>query len=77
MKVHIKLFAATAEATGIEELTLEDFTDMAVLQDYLFRQYPALKDLSFIIAHNQEVKQLDFALEDGDEIAILPPFAGG
>ena len=77
MKVNVKLFASIAEATGEEELVLEDFSSMAVLESHLFSQYPALKDMTFVIAHNQEIKEPDFALADGDEIALLPPFAGG
>ena len=77
MKVHIKFFASIAEVTGREEAVLEDFSTMAVLESHLFNQYPSLKEMTFVIAHNQEIKQIDFALADGDEIALLPPFAGG
>ena len=77
MKINVKFFASVAEVTGSDETTIEDFATMKVLQAHLFNTYPALKEMTFVIAHNQEVKQLDFPLSDGDEIAILPPFAGG
>ena len=40
-------------------------------------EYPFLKNMNYLIAVNQEVIKDNIALRDGDEIALMPPFAGG
>jgi molybdopterin synthase catalytic subunit len=42
-------------------------------------RYPRLKDMasSIVLARNQEFAELSACLEDGDEIAFLPPVSGG
>ena len=49
---------------------------MSGLKEALLDKYPDFKNKDFRIAQNQELVA-DTALLTGQEIAVLPPFAGG
>lgn len=80
--VHIKvlLFARFAELLGNTELDLElrsPATVRTVLDSLRERSGGAQLPPSPLVARNRVHAQLDTALEDGDEVAVLPPLAGG
>jgi molybdopterin synthase sulfur carrier subunit len=77
MHVTIKYFGQIAEITNIEEESLE-FTGQKIseLIDKLYLKYSLLKNKDFQVAQNQELVALETELT-GQEIALLPPFAGG
>ncbi|MAE97139.1 MAG: molybdenum cofactor biosynthesis protein MoaE [Deltaproteobacteria bacterium] len=85
MQVMVKLFGSIREATGAEELAvpLADGSRVSALRSLLVEQEPA-----FALAHgelgerlrvsvNMEIVTGDPPLSDGDEVAFLPPVAGG
>jgi sulfur-carrier protein len=43
----------------------------------LIEKYPAITKLNYQFAVNQHLVEDSFQLNNGDEIALLPPFAGG
>ena len=47
------------------------------LQKEIRHYYPSLSDTTFRIAINQSFEKEDYLLKSGDELALLPPFAGG
>lgn len=47
------------------------------LSDFLTHQYPVLSELSFQIAVNHSIAKPNEVIHPTDEIALLPPFAGG
>lgn len=74
----IKYFGMTAEASGkTEEELLVSSSSIKELKDVLLHKYPKLKPMNFKIAVNQNVVENDFDLIGSEEIALLPPFAGG
>ncbi len=79
MPVTIKYFGAIAEVTGVaeEEIELSEVKNsLEVLKSSCLSRYESIKDLSFQLAVNQSLSTAD-SLKDGDEVAFLPPFAGG
>ena len=80
--VHIKvlLFARFAELLGNSELdlVLDPPATVRTALDSL-RALPGGASLPSgpLVARNLVQAQLDTALEDGDEVAVLPPLAGG
>lgn len=78
MGVTIKYFGAIAEVTGMTHETVE-LTNVGnsveELRAYCLNKY-SIGDLSFQLAVNQNLNSSE-ALKDGDEVAFLPPFAGG
>lgn len=80
IRVRVLLFARYAELLGQTELTVEISAPATVrtVLDTLRgmaggAQLPPLP----MVARNRVHAQLDTALEDGDEVAVLPPLAGG
>ena len=51
-------------------------TDISDLLRVLFAKYPALEEKDFQVAQNHQIVPKDSPLES-EEIALLPPFAGG
>ena len=81
MRVTVRLFARLREITGKSELSLElpDGYDARALWDDLAKEYPGLARYraSVSCAVNEEYAKFTARLEDGDEVAFLPPVSGG
>lgn len=77
MQVEVKYFGMLAEITACntEQLVISS-QDVSGLKKALLDKYPGFKNKDFRIAQNQELVE-DTALLTGQEIAVLPPFAGG
>tara|TARA_R110002126_G_scaffold21419_8_gene77423 strand:- start:688 stop:921 length:234 start_codon:yes stop_codon:yes gene_type:complete len=77
MIVEINYFGMIAEITGrsSESMKIAEGT-IVDLKVILVGKYPGLKNKDFRIAQNQELVSEDTLLT-GQEIALLPPFAGG
>ena len=78
MKVNVKYFGQVAEAAGKTEEKIE-LEKGASLREFKLRQieqYQIPDPDSVQIAVNQDLVD-DKELNEGDEIAFLPPFAGG
>ena len=66
------------EALGNSNIDVElESTSVTELKGKLIDMYPKLKDMSFKIAVNQSLVNGDCIINKNDEIALLPPFAGG
>lgn len=79
MSYRLLYFASLAEATGVgEELHESNSTDPRVVYAQLRKRYGfPLAAASVRLAINGEFAGWDRMLEDGDEIAFLPPVSGG
>ncbi|MFI1743378.1 MoaD/ThiS family protein [Thalassobellus sediminis] len=77
MHITVKYFGQIAEVTQQEEESLE-FSGSLIseLLDLLYSKYSDLKTKDFQIAQNQELVTNETKIT-GQEIALLPPFAGG
>lgn len=80
MTLSIKYFGMIAETIGKQEEKVEIFSQqisVALLVELLLKKYPDLNLKSFKIAVNQSIAENDTLINENDEIALLPPFAGG
>lgn len=81
MQIRLLAFASLRELLQEPErsLSLPDGACVADARELLERQFPALAShrSSMRIARNGRLVDLDAALRDGDEIALLPPVGGG
>ena len=81
MQVRVRFFAALRERFGAREVALE-LPDGATVAEVLARlsaDYPgaALTQLRFTVAVNRSFALRDRVLDDGDEVALIPPVSGG
>jgi molybdopterin converting factor small subunit len=74
MRVKVKLFAGLREHAGWSERELDDVTHVDDV-------WPALglgvEPTGLLYAVNKEYAQRDRRLEEGDEVAVIPPVSGG
>ena len=77
MHITIKYFGQIAEVTQLELESIE-FSGSLIseLMETLYSKYNLLNNKDFQIAQNQELVSLNTKIT-GEEIALLPPFAGG
>ena len=78
MRINIKYFGMLAESAGKQEeiLELEEDFSVSELKQKQIRKYQIQDPDSVQIAVNQDLNA-ETKLKDGDEVAFLPPFAGG
>jgi molybdopterin synthase catalytic subunit len=80
MRIRLLFFASYAEAFGRTEQVL-DLPEGATVADCVneLRKDPRSARLppSPLVAVNQRYVRLDQRLADGDEVALIPPVAGG
>lgn len=77
MNIKVKLFGSLLDKTGKSELTVNGCTDTDSLKKTILNEYPQLKECVFLISVNKCLIKGNHKLESGNEIALLPPFAGG
>ncbi|MBI1193760.1 MAG: molybdopterin synthase sulfur carrier subunit [Bacteroidetes bacterium] len=81
MPITVLFFGALTELTKTDRLALDAqadaFIDLAGLNTHLEQLYPGLSDKPYRVAINQEFAGEGDPLRDGDEVAFLPPYAGG
>jgi molybdopterin converting factor small subunit len=79
MKIKLLFFGALTDVIGAQEEIVEvnDNLDITYLNLDLLSRYPTLSNFKYKIALNKIVVDKDQKLKDGDEVAFLPPFAGG
>jgi sulfur-carrier protein len=76
MAVKMKLFGQLKEITGASELTT-DACDTDALVKEMVRRFPALENLTFLIAVDRNIVQFNTAIHESQELALLPPYSGG
>lgn len=78
MKLTINYFGMIAEAVGSSKAEFElHGKNVSDLKNELGTTFPELLVMSYQIAVNQKLASAEIELSEQDEIAVLPPFAGG
>jgi molybdopterin synthase catalytic subunit len=81
MKIKVLFFGVTKDLTGLQEEQAEfpEGADLDSLWGRYAARFPRLNDLSrvLLMAVNQEIADRTRILQDGDEVAFLPPVSGG
>ena len=82
--VTIKLFGMTKSLAGNQDslsLTLSNGQKVKDFVELLDAGYPMIGELihkkKVLVSVNQEIAHEETVIKEGDEIALLPPFAGG
>ncbi len=77
MSIKVLLFGAIKDHIGSSELELNDMESTERVRQHLEGEYPFISSTRYILALNQVRVEDDQPINDGDEIALMPPFAGG
>jgi len=73
----ILVFGVLQDVVGKSEFEMEAGSDLDSFRKDLLQAYPLLKNYQFQIAVNKEKVESNPGLIESDEIALLPPYAGG
>ncbi|MEO8591017.1 MAG: MoaD/ThiS family protein [Flavobacteriales bacterium] len=74
--MQVLLFGIIAEKAGRERMTITA-SDTKELRARLVEAMPFLASLNYAVAVDRRLTNSDRALNGTEEIALLPPFAGG
>lgn len=79
MKTNVRYFGMIAEAlkTTSEEIDISELNKAGSFRLFFENKYPLLSGMSFQIAINNELTETIDTNTAINEIALLPPFAGG
>lgn len=84
MKVRVLLFAGLRERAGGGELLFDDLPSGATVDQVVARaraRVPGLDQVQFAVARNRSLVRTgdrsQTRVDDGDEVALLPPVSGG
>ena len=73
----VKFFGPLAEIIGASELRVDGITHTKALEEKIRKDFPMFANYKTLVSVNKRLVQESQALKDGDEVAFLPPFAGG
>jgi molybdopterin synthase sulfur carrier subunit len=77
MQVKVLFFGVLVEVTGSNCKFYSDAKTIGALKLLIQDEFPEIAHYNFCISLNNEIVNNDRELKDGDEVAFLPPFAGG
>ncbi len=77
MEVRVLFFGVLAEVAGTQIKSYRDVKSMSDLKLRIQDDFPEVTHYSYRISLNNTLIDNDHLLSDGDEIAFMPPFAGG
>lgn len=77
MQVKVLFFGVLVEVTGSNCKFYSGAKSIGALKLMIQDEFPEIAHYNFCISLNNEIVNNDRNLKDGDEVALMPPFAGG
>lgn len=80
MTITLKYFGLLADITRLKEEQFifdEEAISVSALKSKIESSYQNMQNVTYNIAVNQAISNLQSTIKDQDVIAFLPPFAGG
>jgi molybdopterin converting factor small subunit len=77
MEVKVLFFGVLAEVAGSSGQNYGKVKSFNDLCQMIKKDYPEFENYNYRISVNNEIINIDPILKDGDEVALMPPFAGG
>ena len=77
MEIKVLFFGVLAEVAGT---AIKHYHDVRSIKDLTIRiqdDFPEIVHYNYRISVNSEITDSDLSLKAGDEVALMPPFAGG
>jgi molybdopterin synthase sulfur carrier subunit len=76
-KINLIYFGSVTDVTGCPAEPFDAPATLNELNELLHLRYPALLVVRYRLSVNRQLTTENMKLTEGDEIALLPPFAGG
>ena len=70
-------FGSVPDITGFDAEILDSPDNTLDLNNRLIERFPALSAVNYRFSVNHRLVSGNTPLADGDEVSLLPPFAGG
>lgn len=77
MQVKVFFFGVLTDVTGVDYRHYQEVRSINDLKLRIMDEFPEIEHYNYRISLNNEILNSDSDLKEGDEIAFLPPFAGG
>jgi len=77
MQVKVLFFGVLAEISGTPFKHYQDVKSIGDLKLRIQDDFPEIVHYNFRMSLNNEIIDNDLLLKSGDEVAFMPPFAGG
>jgi molybdopterin converting factor small subunit len=77
MAIEVLFFGSLVDITATPKLIIQDLPDSAAVVEYLEYEFPALKNSTYFTTVNKQIIHKHQAINEGDCIALMPPFSGG
>ena len=77
MDISVLFFGVLFRVTGTSRKHYRDIKSFGDLKHRIWDEFPEIVHYNFRIAVNNKLVNEDPLLSPGDEVAYLPPFAGG
>ncbi|CUS96774.1 molybdopterin converting factor subunit 1 [Candidatus Chrysopegis kryptomonas] len=73
----VLFFGRLKESIGLDQVEVQGVKSVNELKRYLNENFPILGKEIFAIAVNYKIINDDASLKEEDEVALIPPIAGG
>jgi sulfur-carrier protein len=77
MEIKVLFFGVLAEVSGTSIKHYSDVRSLNDLKIMIQDDFPEMVHYNYRISVNGQISNNDSSLEPGDEVALMPPFAGG
>ncbi len=75
--ITLLFFGQLPEKTGARKIEIQFSGGLGELEAKLEKDFPGFQAKGLLISVNQNLVRDKVAIQDGDEVAFMPPFAGG
>lgn len=77
MEINVLFFGVLTEVAGTHRKHYRGISSFSDLKYRIRDDFPGIENYNFRIAVNNRIVNEDPVLNDNDEVAYMPPFAGG
>lgn len=77
MEIKILAFGQIKEIVGKTTFSIANIYTTDELKNQLINQFPEINNINYSLAINKNIIQINTELQNGDNVALLPPFSGG
>lgn len=75
--IRVLVFGQLLDITGAADMQFEFVADTEKLEQVLHTKFPQLANRKYLIAVEKQIVNHNIPLQNGNTVALLPPFSGG